>query len=152
MKKDSDAIPIIVLIVLVTILTRGLLIHYSNHFADDSFITFRYAENIASGKGFVYNQGERVLGTSTPLYTLLLALLAKLGLPILLFARVLNIGADCLSGILIFLLLRVQDQRGDACRPLLRSLPPGDGLVYLRHGDQPVRALYRRISILLLQE
>jgi hypothetical protein len=96
----------IILIVLVTMLARGLLAYYSNHFADDSFITFRYAENIAGGKGFVYNQGERILGTSTPLYTLLLALLVKLGLPILPLARMINIGADCVSGILIFLMLR----------------------------------------------
>lgn len=41
---------------------------------DDAFITFRYARNLAEGLGFVYNVGERVLGTTTPLYTLLLAL------------------------------------------------------------------------------
>lgn len=40
---------------------------------DDSFITYRYAENLAAGKGFVFNDGEKVLGTTTPLYTLLLA-------------------------------------------------------------------------------
>jgi Gpi18-like mannosyltransferase len=105
-KVNGNTIPVIILIVLVTILTRGLLVYFSNHLADDSFITFRYAENIAAGKGFVYNQGERVLGTSTPLYTLLLALLVKLGLPILPLARIINIGADCLSGILIFLMVR----------------------------------------------
>lgn len=43
---------------------------------DDAFITFRYARNILSGAGFVYNWGERVLGTTTPLYTLLMAILA----------------------------------------------------------------------------
>jgi len=107
MKEETGkAMPVIVFIILVTVLTRGLLAYYSNHFADDSFITFRYAENIAGGRGFVYNQGERILGTSTPLYTLLLALLVKLGLPILPLARMINIGADCLSGILIFLMLR----------------------------------------------
>ncbi|MBT3241268.1 MAG: hypothetical protein HON98_11445 [Chloroflexi bacterium] len=37
---------------------------------DDSFITFRYARNILAGEGFVYNPGEQVLGTTTPLYTL----------------------------------------------------------------------------------
>ncbi|GAB4506113.1 MAG: hypothetical protein Kow00123_02510 [Anaerolineales bacterium] len=41
---------------------------------DDAYITFRYAQNLAGGLGFVYNVGERVLGTTTPLYTLLLAL------------------------------------------------------------------------------
>jgi len=40
---------------------------------DDAYITFRYARNLLSGYGFVYNPGERVLGTTTPLYTLLLA-------------------------------------------------------------------------------
>jgi len=43
---------------------------------DDSFITYRYASNIVAGEGFVYNPGERVLGTTTPFYTLLLAALS----------------------------------------------------------------------------
>ncbi len=40
---------------------------------DDPFITYRYAENLATGRGFVYNEGERILSTTTPLYALLLA-------------------------------------------------------------------------------
>ena len=40
---------------------------------DDAYITFRYARNLISGRGLVYNPGERVLGTTTPLYTFLLA-------------------------------------------------------------------------------
>ncbi|MCW5873357.1 MAG: hypothetical protein KIS88_01790 [Anaerolineales bacterium] len=43
---------------------------------DDAFITFRYARNILEGHGFVYNIGQPVLGTTTPLFTLLLVLLA----------------------------------------------------------------------------
>jgi hypothetical protein len=43
---------------------------------DDAYITFRYARNIVEGIGFVYNPGEYVLGTTTPLYTLLLSGLA----------------------------------------------------------------------------
>jgi hypothetical protein len=43
------------------------------HSTDDSFILFRYIDNIAHGNGFVYNVGERVLGSTTPLFTLLLA-------------------------------------------------------------------------------
>jgi len=45
---------------------------------DDPFITFRYAANLQAGLGFVYNPGLRVLSTTTPLYTLLLALLGLL--------------------------------------------------------------------------
>lgn len=57
---------------------------YSGFITDDAFITFRYAENIANGIGFVFNPGERVLGTSTPLFTLLLSLCAllRVGLPL----------------------------------------------------------------------
>lgn len=43
---------------------------------DDAYITFRYARNLVEGAGFVYNPGEHVLGTTTPLYTLVLAGLA----------------------------------------------------------------------------
>src|SRR5512141_1854778 len=45
---------------------------------DDSFITFRYARNLLAGQGFVYNPGERVQGTTTPLYTLLMTGLGAL--------------------------------------------------------------------------
>jgi Gpi18-like mannosyltransferase len=40
---------------------------------EDALITFRFAENLAHGQGFAFNPGERVLGTTTPLFTLLLA-------------------------------------------------------------------------------
>lgn len=43
---------------------------------DDAYITFRYARNLLAGHGFVYNPGQPVLGTTTPLFTFLLALLA----------------------------------------------------------------------------
>jgi hypothetical protein len=43
---------------------------------DDAYITFRYARNIVNGVGFVYNADEYVLGTTTPLYTLLMAALS----------------------------------------------------------------------------
>lgn len=51
---------------------------------DDPFITYRYSANLAAGRGFVYNAGERVLSTTTPLYTILLAFvrLAGLDLPL----------------------------------------------------------------------
>lgn len=47
---------------------------------DDAYITFRYSRNLAEGLGFVYNAGERVLGTTTPLWSLLLAGSYGLGL------------------------------------------------------------------------
>jgi hypothetical protein len=37
---------------------------------EDAFITFRYAGNLVSGLGAVYNPGERVLGYTSPLWML----------------------------------------------------------------------------------
>ncbi len=39
---------------------------------DDSYITYRYSRNILAGNGFAFNPGERVLGTTTPLYSIIL--------------------------------------------------------------------------------
>jgi hypothetical protein len=41
---------------------------------DDAYITFVYARHLASGEGMVFNLGERVLGATSPLHILLLAL------------------------------------------------------------------------------
>lgn len=50
---------------------------YQDFAQDDAFITYRYARNLAQGYGFVYNLHEPVLGTTTPFYSLVLALLAR---------------------------------------------------------------------------
>lgn len=42
---------------------------------DDFFVTFRYAENLVQGHGFVFNPGERILGLTNPGLGLLLAAL-----------------------------------------------------------------------------
>jgi hypothetical protein len=63
---------------------------YGGFNIDDAPITYRYAENIASGSGFVYNTGEHVLGTSTPLYTLILAGLRWAGIPVAASSNALN--------------------------------------------------------------
>ncbi len=62
---------------------------------DDAYITFRYARNLAEGEGLVYNAGEKVLGTSAPLFAVLLAGLHRLtgtAIPAIAFA----LGAACL--------------------------------------------------------
>ncbi len=43
---------------------------------DDTFITFRYAENLANSNGLIYNLSENILGVSTPIYALFCSLLA----------------------------------------------------------------------------
>lgn len=51
-----------------------------DHGYDDPYITYRYAVNLARGAGFVYNVPERVLSTTTPFYTLVLAGVGLAGL------------------------------------------------------------------------
>ena len=87
---------------IVTVLVR-LLFHYLTEFIyDDAFITFRYAENIAAGHGFVYNVGERVLGVTTPLFTLLLAALAWLRLPVIGSAVTISLICSGVTAILVY--------------------------------------------------
>lgn len=80
---------------------------YRNFAQDDAFITYRYAKNIANGHGFVYNLHEPVLGTTTPLYTLWLALLGKLsGQDIRPIGHWVSVFSLWISGILLYYLLR----------------------------------------------
>lgn len=77
---------------------------------DDAYITFRYARNILAGNGFVYNPGERVLGTTTPLYTILLALVGyftggeRTNFPVV--AMMINALADTATCVLLYFLGR----------------------------------------------
>lgn len=60
----------------------GITFHYLDFIAnDDAFITLRYAENISIGKGFVFNENEYVLGTTTPLFAFIVGLLGKIFSP-----------------------------------------------------------------------
>ncbi|MDR3573446.1 MAG: hypothetical protein P4L50_06285 [Anaerolineaceae bacterium] len=67
-KIRSGAIPL----VLVVLALAARLIP-GPRTIDDSYITFRYTRNLLSGQGFTYNPGEFVQGTTTPLYTFLMA-------------------------------------------------------------------------------
>jgi hypothetical protein len=74
---------------------------------DDAYITFRYARNLAQGLGFVYNPGQQVLGTTTPLYTLTMALAYLTGLLDLpLVALTINALADAATVALLYALGR----------------------------------------------
>ncbi|HXM70774.1 MAG TPA: hypothetical protein VN970_06550, partial [Thermoanaerobaculia bacterium] len=56
---------------------------FAGRAGDDIYITYRYAYNLAHGRGLVFNLGERVFGVSDPGLALLLAgLHATTGVPI----------------------------------------------------------------------
>ncbi|GAB4472103.1 MAG: hypothetical protein Kow0088_06440 [Anaerolineales bacterium] len=64
------------LALIIALLAIGIRLNAGQRIIDDSYITYRYAKNILAGNGFVFNPGEHVLGTTTPLYTLLLVIVA----------------------------------------------------------------------------
>lgn len=72
---------------------------------DDAYITFRYAQNILEGNGMVYNPGERVLGTTTPVFALLMTLFGGMfggvNAPFPWIALLLNTLADVVTVVLI---------------------------------------------------
>jgi hypothetical protein len=71
---------------------------------DDAFITFRYSRNLVEGNGFVYNPGDKVLGTTTPLYTAVMALAGLLGEDYPWYALAVNALADAAGVFLLFYL------------------------------------------------
>jgi hypothetical protein len=72
MKRWPRAVDIGVVALLVAV-TLGLGLALHPLAVDDAFITYRYAQNLATGHGFVYNPGRPVLSTTAPLYALILA-------------------------------------------------------------------------------
>jgi len=75
---------------------------YATHLTfEDALITFRYAENVASGNGFVYNIDERVLGTTTPLWTFMLAGVKYAGADLFSASKILSILFDTITCLLI---------------------------------------------------
>ncbi len=56
-------------IVLISYYARG------GYQLDDAFIFYRYAENLAAGRGLVYNAGEYVYGATSITYAVLLGML-----------------------------------------------------------------------------
>ena len=82
-----------------TALLAGLL--HGTFFIDDAYITFRYAEHLAAGHGMVFNPGEPVLGTTTPLFAAVLAGLKVLGVAVPTSARWL--GLLSMTGVVLLL-------------------------------------------------
>ena len=72
-------------IIIVCIITAQLA--WTNRFIqDDAFISFRYAENFANGKGLVYNEGERVEGYTNFLWTMLMTIPHLLDIDVVTFS------------------------------------------------------------------
>lgn len=72
---------------------------------DDAFITYRYAQNLLAGRGFVFNPGEAVLGTTAPLHGLLIAALGVLDADLPRVALALSCAATVVMAFCVYLTL-----------------------------------------------
>jgi len=81
-------------LLILALILRLAWLAYTGYVEEDAFITFRIARQLAGGNGFVYNLGERVDGTTTPLFTLLLTAWLKLDANIVLGARILDLAFE----------------------------------------------------------
>lgn len=90
------------LVGLSAIAARLLFFVYTGFTADDAFITFRYADNIAAGAGFVYNDGEKVLGTTTPLFTFVMAMLSLAKIPLIAGSLILSLACSAITAGILF--------------------------------------------------
>ncbi|MBA3874604.1 MAG: glycosyltransferase family 39 protein [Anaerolineae bacterium] len=101
----SPVIIIALVLALVAIIARLLP---GPRTIDDAFITFRYSRNIVEGQGFVYNIGLPSLGTTTPLFTLLMAVISAITRQqdFQWYAIIVSAIADAITCVLLYLLAR----------------------------------------------
>lgn len=88
------------------VLAAALMWPIRGYLTDDTYIHLQYARNLASGHGFVFNPGERVYGSTSPLWVALIADGMALGLDGLATARAIGLVATLASIVLFHSLMR----------------------------------------------
>lgn len=96
--SPSLLLNLVFLLALGFLLSRTVAFYHPDGLIDDAYISFRYAENFATGKGLVFNPGERVEGYTNFLWTVLLAGTTRLGFDSI--ASSIMLAAGCAVGVL----------------------------------------------------
>jgi hypothetical protein len=91
-----------VILLILGIISLVLLRGFYRWAYDDPFISYRYANNLVRGLGFVYNPGERILSTTTPLFTLILALTGLISADFHIFAIGIGVISLAIGALFIF--------------------------------------------------
>ena len=106
-----DLLPAKKLLFFILIVCLGVasFLIYPPYSMDDSYITYRYAYNLYQHNQFAFNLGERILGTTSPLYTLILAGTQIFSENIPKMSNVISCISASLAGFLLFLILRKEN-------------------------------------------
>jgi hypothetical protein len=75
--------------------------HYFPYFADDSFISLRYAQRLIDGYGLTWTEGIPVEGYSNLLWTLIMAAFGWIGVDMVFAARLVGVGLAIANSYLI---------------------------------------------------
>ena len=102
---------------LALLVSMVLMWHLRGYITDDTYIHLQYARNLAAGNGFVFNPGENVYGSTSPLWVALIADGIALGFDGLVVAKWLGAIATLWSVVLFLQLLR-RDLRMPALRAM----------------------------------
>ncbi|WP_288244115.1 hypothetical protein [uncultured Chryseobacterium sp.] len=78
---------------ILVIFSLGCYYHYP-FLSDDSLISLRYVQRFIDGKGLTWNDGHPVEGYSNLLWILIISFLGKLGMDLILAARILGIACS----------------------------------------------------------
>jgi hypothetical protein len=103
------------LIPLVAMLMARLVMSYTiPEAAEDAYITFRYARFFAEGHGLVFNPGQRIMGFTSPLWTLWMSVGFLFHLSPIVWSRISAIAADAVTLVTVAAMLRASISRASA--------------------------------------
>lgn len=139
--------------VLIGLIVAWIAVAYWCNQCDDAYIFYSYAKNISDGNGYVFNLGEKINATTSPLYTLMLAgarvaTFKKVELPLIGH----TINALSLFALCVFLFLCLKRPFGKAqylapvlllANPLLYNAPGMDVMLALAIGMAFIWCVWR---------
>ncbi|MFZ1520407.1 MAG: hypothetical protein WAU11_16640 [Ignavibacteriaceae bacterium] len=92
----------LIFIPFLTISIRSIVYYFIPHTYEDAFITFRYSENLANGFGLVYNIGEKVYGTTTPFFAIILAFFKYFGISCIISSLTINLISESITSLFVY--------------------------------------------------
>lgn len=113
MSPDTRRWPALAGLVLILAIMLFLEAVFFGYLVDDSFISYRYAENLRAGNGLVFNSGERVEGYSNFLWVIILRSLISTGVSPIVASKFLGVVLSIGSILILFFLSKnLSDRRG----------------------------------------
>jgi hypothetical protein len=116
-----EKLAVVALLILICALYLGHVRAY-DFVSDDTFITLRYAENLAEGHGLVFNHNDRIEGFTSPLWTILLSAAHGVGLDLLPTSRTLGTVIGLVALVLSYLLVPAASDH--EVHPLIAVIAP----------------------------